>query len=428
MATGSTVDGSHYHCCICPAIYKRPNSIRYHLITHEESPLPSGPVSEGESVGNTPSESCDDGGTGQNEVTCGSCAKAFSSKKSLQNHTRYIHTAPDFISGSRHLNGICVDPDKGIYLMRRSFSGTSHPVHVIHSFGTDGGFVCELNDCRELSNTARRSGNPSFICNHLKSVQYVAEKAKSRYVLSPQSLEDLTEKKMRWFKKTRKQECSHLQTMAANDKSPLIAEFDDSKCMTSVRYKHFSVYDGEIHHYSRFKRVVVSYDETSNKWSCACCRAKVNCVHKSIARWYVYEVRPADLFKNVCATSDSEQESENDEVSDEISQYSETSSDASSKSKAAKYPPKQKSQLSKMVEYIHKCKRIPLNLPRILTHDTQSYPNTLVPKEEKCHYCKDVSLSEPMPITRRGKIFTPTKGITGELMSFIFTSIDKASM
>jgi hypothetical protein len=71
--------------------------------------------------------------------------------KNLSNHTRYYHILPDYINSTRYLGGICVDPDRGIYMIRRSFSGTSHPLHVLHNFGVNGGFSCELNDCRNFT-------------------------------------------------------------------------------------------------------------------------------------------------------------------------------------------------------------------------------------------------------------------------------------
>ena len=58
--------------------------------------------------------------------------------------------------------------------------------------------------------------------------------------------------------------------------------------------------------------------------------------------------------------------------------------------------------------YIHKFKRIPSNLPRELTVDTNSYPDVLVPREQECAYCV-VLLSEPKLITRKGVIITHTK-------------------
>lgn len=138
-------------------------------------------------------------------VTVASNAPKMLLLKNLSNHTRYYHILPDYINSTRYLGGICVDPDRGIYMIRRSFSGTSHPLHVLHNFGVNGGFSCELNDCRELSNTTKRSGNPNFICNHLKSVQYINKNSNSSYILPQESLKALINK-VTWFKRSREEE------------------------------------------------------------------------------------------------------------------------------------------------------------------------------------------------------------------------------
>ena len=203
--------------------------------------------------------------------------------------------------------GICVDPDRGIYMIRRSFSGTSHPLHVLHNFGVNGGFSCELNDCRELSNTAKWSGNPNFICNHLKSVQYINKNSNSSYILPQESLKALINK-VTWFKRSREEE--NCMTTALQEKVPLSAEYSDSTKPSFIRYWHFSVYNGNIHHYSRFKWVTVMYNSNKNKWGCSCCRTKANCVHKCIAKWFMYVERPEidrlfEGFESATGTSQS---------------------------------------------------------------------------------------------------------------------------
>ena len=406
------MDGiSHYHCNVCPVIQKRQDGFKNHLRKHAVA-TPSDTIEENGST-NTQIEALSDIVSenensrllekAENSYYCSVCSKNFASKKSLQNHAKYYHVSPDFINATRYLNGVCVDPDRGIYMIRRSFSGTNHPVHVIHNFGSDGGFSCELNDCREVSNTAKRSGNPNFICNHLKSVQYVTKNSTSRYILPRESLEALINKRVSWLKQSREEECLKLQENANKDKAPIIAEYNLSNSPTSTRYQHFSVYDGNIHHYSRFKRVIVSYDKAENKWTCSCCRKKVNCVHKCVAKWFTYAERPHDLLSN---NTDSESD-------DEIPEDSRTpQNEAEYSVTGTNYPPKQ-GVLKKMVEYLHSCKGIPLKLPREITHDVEGYPTRLVPAEEKCFFCEDVELSEAKQITRKGKIFTTTRVIEG---------------
>jgi hypothetical protein len=85
--------------------------------------------------------------------------------------------------------------------------------------------------------------------------------------------------------------------------------------------------------------------------------------------------------------------------------------------KLGEYPPKGV-QLVRMVEYIHSFKKILPTLPNSLTHDVDahSFPRILVPAEEVCGNCDGVALSDPKCITRRGKIFTINKVISGKLI------------
>lgn len=445
------IDGvSHYHCHLCPAICKRHDVFRNHLRNHNETTptakehnettptveeehqnhseeMPASPSPDAHASLDRQNEFMDnhdlsddvenpdthsEGNANTNSHRCVKCSRDFASKKSLQNHTRYYHISPDYINSTRYLGGICVDPDRGIYMIRRSFSGTSHPLHVLHNFGVNGGFSCELNDCRELSNTTKRSGNPNFICNHLKSVQYVNKNSNSSYILPRESLKALINK-VTWFKRSREEECLKLQDNALQEKAPLIAEYSDSTKPSSIRYRHFSVYDGNIHHYSRFKRVTVTYDSNKNKWGCSCCRAKVNCVHKCVAKWFMYVERPENLLLNDNHPEQSQSDSD-DEIDGLFEGFeSATGTSQSTSGLALSYPPKRETVLAKMVLYLHTVKRIPVDIPRAITHDLDTYPTCLVPTEEQCAYCEDVDLSCPIQITRKGRIFTTTKVIEG---------------
>ncbi len=427
-ADGNPLKGvSHFHCFTCARIFERTESLTNHLYNHKRQNL-----RHSETVSDTILEtrrqhedtelyasSCSNADVLSYE--CETCLKHFSSKKSLRNHIKYIHVTTDYINANRFLHGVCVDPRQGLYLVRRSFSGTSHPIHVFHSFGVNGGFSCELDECREFSKTARRSGNPNFMCCHLKSVQYVLEPFKPPPAMSRTVLEELIGK-VKWLKQSREQECLQAQAVAENSKAPLLVEFCNSKNITSTRYQHFSVYAGEVHHYSRFQRVVVSYDMALNKWTCGCCRTKVSCVHKSIGKWYLYQVRPGDLSCNNKAphtletTADTDTNVEEGELSG--NEFVENQNEQEMHAViSGEYPPKGV-QLTRMVEYIHSCKRIPPTLPKSITHDVdvQAFPRILAPTEEVCGHCEGAALSDPKCITRRGKIFTINKVINGKLI------------
>ena len=246
-------------------------------------------------------------------------------------------------------------------MIRHLFKGNSNPVHVMHNFGANGAFSCELNECRELSNTAKWSKNPNFICCHLKSVQYVSQNSISLYILPTEPLQELLSK--------REDECVKLQNKALQDKAPIIAEFSGDS-LASTRYRHLLVYDGDIHHYAHFKRVIVTYDTHQNKWGCSCCRTKVNCVHKCIAKWLMYAKRPDDLL----LTSTSNEENDGDLLEDNFLDTSEiATADSSMQDMVFNYLPKQEDIISKVVKYLHGVKQIPPNLPCNVTHDLKNY-------------------------------------------------------
>ena len=81
------------------------------------------------------------------------------------------------------------------------------------------------------------------------------------------------------------------------------AEKDKLHCFVpvreSTRFTHFSIYDGDVHHYSRFGRVVVTADMMNGTLDCRCCHRKCSCIHKCMYLWYL---RQEDLLKKeLCA-------------------------------------------------------------------------------------------------------------------------------
>ena len=97
-------------------------------------------------------------------------AKNLYLKTLFETTKKYYHIYIATISATQYMGGSCVDPDKTIYMFRYSFKENDNPVHVMPYFGA--------SECRELSNMAKRSKNPNFICCHLKiSVQRVIESA-----------------------------------------------------------------------------------------------------------------------------------------------------------------------------------------------------------------------------------------------------------
>lgn len=80
--------------------------------------------------------------------------KQFRSEHALQRHFREVHKKKreGAVTAGKYLTGVCVDFRKGIFMVRRSFSGVSRPIHCQHSTcaepSTAGVTACELNECR----------------------------------------------------------------------------------------------------------------------------------------------------------------------------------------------------------------------------------------------------------------------------------------
>ena len=299
-------------------------------------------------------------------------------------------------------------------MIRRTFSGVSQPIHCQHTThgapSTAGVTACELDECRGAARVAKQSGHPAFECIHLQSIQY-AQPYSQPVTLSEHSLNDLVGQKVRWFKETRKHACLSLKERADNSGNPLIVKFPrDEFDTSSQRFSHFSIFDGEIHYWSRFGRVIVGYDSLHNRWTCACSRSKINCVHKSVAKWFIYQFEPC-LLSEVSEGEDHE----DGQLSDEEDPSAMTTS-------AAIYPPTG-AVFEEMIRYQHTMKRLPSSLPGDLLCYDARYPRSLIPCEEVCHVCHS-PLGDPREISNRAMIISLTKVVTGTQSLLLFYKYD----
>ena len=108
------------------------------------------------------------------KLVCPECCKYYPNKKALQRHTREQHKrkVEATVGPGRHLKGVCVDFENGIFMISRTFSGTGHPIHCQHktNFTLDSeksvSSSCEVDECLDAAQVARRSGHPahSSVC------------------------------------------------------------------------------------------------------------------------------------------------------------------------------------------------------------------------------------------------------------------------
>lgn len=340
---------------------------------------------------------------GNRKCVCPECSKGYPNSKALQRHLRDQHKRKlePVVGPGRHLKGICVDFERGIFMISRTFSGTMHPIHCQHKTHTphdarSAPSSCEINECMDAARVARQSGHPAFECIHLQSAQY-ALPFQIPIALRDDSLEEIAGGKLKWFTEKRKQSLLSHREKATDDGSPLVVRFEYEYSAQSRRMVYLSVYDGGVHYWSRFGRVVVSYDTQTAKWSCQCCRAKVACIHKAVSKWFLYQQDSA-LIRQI------------PQVSDDESEAGEGVVDSQEPSFAAGrlYPPTGK-VLEDVITYQVTFKKIPAVLHR---QDKDDFPSALVPKEKECHSCK-VPLSGPIKITGRAMIIGITTCKTG---------------
>ena len=242
---------------------------------------------------------------------------------------------------------------------------------------------------------------------HLQSVQY-AEPYQQPITLTESSLHDLVQK-VAWFKESKSRDCLSLKEKADHGGHPLIVPFPrDEHNSTSDRFWYFSIFDGGIHYWSRFGRVIVGFDKHNVLWMFECCRGKRSCIHKSVPKWFVYELEPS-LLSEARETEEFDEAFPSDEVDDEASDVT------FSPNMSSTYLPTG-TLLEEMVRYQRTSKRLPSSIPPQILTDTASFPDNLIPCEEMCHLCS-TPLEDPCEITNRAVVIGLTKVSSGNLLS-----------
>ena len=168
---------------------------------------------------------------GNNRCICPECWKGYPNNKALQRHLRDQHKRKlePVVGPGRHLKGICVDFERGIFMISRTFSRTMHPIHFVHKTHTPHDAIlatssCEINECMDAARVARQSGHPAFECIHLQSTQY-ALPFKIPVALRDDALEEIAGGQLKWITEKQKKSLLTHQQKACEAGSPLAVWF-----------------------------------------------------------------------------------------------------------------------------------------------------------------------------------------------------------
>ena len=282
--------------------------------------------------------------------------------KKLQQHRVLLE---DEVAENK-LQVVLVDPEKGIYLVRKNLRGPASPVHVLVD-SNKGIMSCDNKECKEMATFSAHSLDPGAACRHIKSCQNAITE------VGP-DIFDLTKLCDTSFSKYI-DDIKKIVEGATEHQAPVAKMFlPDPKTdgMESTRHLYFSVFGNFSiqKYYSHFERVLLVFDRDTKKIKCYC--DKDWCSHRKIVG--------AILEIDKTLTSQRPEK-----VVDDA----------------------QVLRARKIASYLLKNKRVPLKVnsylkPKIITH--------FLPSEQECVYCTtplEISLTN-----KRGFIFTAKKKIS----------------
>ncbi|XP_074496307.1 uncharacterized protein LOC141770552 isoform X2 [Sebastes fasciatus] len=330
------------------------------------------------------------------KVKCPMCNLCLN-KKNLRKHKLRRHFCQSMsekdITTKDHLRSQCIDSDNGMYAVAKSYKATAVPVHVIKErSGSANKLVCEEDRCEAISDFRRRSGLPASQCPHQRSVDFCFTRAR-REDLKPSVLEELVSSK--WIGKDMGARCLNHREQATQNRAPLVTLVDlgGSHCL------YLSVFEPKLSPHSKLGRLFVTYTVRSRLWHCSCCRGRISCLHKCIAKWYLFQTNK-ELF-----ISDAKRDTPLS-----ISEFMEDSSaeTPTENSAGTVYPPREEG-LKQMAKYIYNQKKLPSTFPENITQCEMHFPTHLVPAQTVCQECPGhVSLTGPALITDQARVITLT--------------------
>lgn len=305
-----------------------------------------------------------------------------------------------------HLKCECIDSHNGIYIVQKSFQGTSTPIHVqFKIWGDQHRVTCELNSCQVSMDLAWKADARSYQCVHLQAVSNIKSNISSP-TLTVETLQEIVRRK--GFGSDEFKLCVNRQNAAKEQNAPLSVE---SKIGTPTTKRFISVYEPKISSYCKLGRIMVTYDTKKNLWHCPCLRSQRSCIHKYIGEWHLFQTHP-ELYSTEQTAEDLLR------IAMEVTEITEVTVVAVEGTKA--YPPNDLQTLEAIVKYISVHKKIPRSIPDHLKRPStqKEIPKHLIPEEMLCHRCPDrVDLSAPVCITNSARVLSTT-GIVEDIATY----------
>ncbi|XP_063077068.1 uncharacterized protein LOC134467077 [Engraulis encrasicolus] len=268
---------------------------------------------------------------------------------------------------------------------------------------------CDLRACQQFQQMSERHGLTVSHCQHTRHADPRALTAAEEH-LHAKILDEMVAAKI--LTEAKRAMCLRRQKMAQVAKVPFSVHVD---LEGSPKRMFLSVHEPRANDYSCLGRVMVSYDVDSNVWLCPCTKGPMSCLHKSIARWHVFQTH-RDLFKPPppsCARDNKPSGGAWDSM--EFCANANGGGGGSNSAYALN------SDVKRSVDYIYEHKRIPAtaDLPGELTSTVLEFPGQLFPSETTCGMCGCApALEEAENVTYQGKIVT-MMGVADYVSTFI---------
>lgn len=325
------------------------------------------------------------------KIKCSIC-NLYLHKKNLSKHKLRKHLISDTdITAKNHLRSQCIDSHNGVYAVSKYYRTTAVPVHVIkkRSAGVNK-MLCEEDRCEVIFQVQKEGGLPFSQCPHLRSVDFCINHARSQD-LDPSVLEELVANNL--IRKEMKAKCQKHRGHAAQKSAPLVSLVDlgGNHCL------YFSVFEPKVTPNSKIGRLFVTYNIRGRYWHCDCCQGRIYCLHKCLAKWYLFQTNQKLFHLN----AKQEAGLKNSEPMESIPEIMQPPGDES---------------LKQMAKYVYHQKKLPSKLPENLTHfeSEMRFSKQLIPTETVCQECPgQVCLTDPLLITDKARVVTSTGVVKG---------------